>query len=180
MKHTLPAGPSMPAPGTTRLVPWAAWLVLALALLSGCATRTAPLIAVDGAERQHWSGRLSLHIASAPAQGLSASFELQGQAQAGELRLLSPFGQTLATAIWQPQGATLRQGERTLHYPDMDALTADLTGTPLPVAALFDWLRGRATPVQGWSVDLTEQTSGRLRAQRSSPLPEAMLRLVLH
>lgn len=180
MKHTLPAGPSTPEPGTARRVLWTAWLVLALALLSGCATRTPSVLPADGAERQHWSGRLSLNIASAPPQGFSTSFELQGQAQAGELRLFSPFGQTLATATWQPQGASLRQGERTLHYPDMDALTADLTGTPLPVAALFDWLRGRATPVEGWSVDLTEQTSGRLRAQRTSPLPEAMLRLVFH
>ncbi len=164
-------------PAAVRSVVRSLLLTLTLALFAGCATRLPSVAPSDGAERQHWSGRLSLKIAGAPAQGFSAGFELRGQAQAGELQLFSPFGQTLATATWQPQGATLRQGDRTLHYRDMATLTADLTGTPLPVAALFNWLRGQATPVEGWTVDLTEQASGRLSAQRNHPLPKAMLRL---
>jgi outer membrane lipoprotein LolB len=52
-----------------------------------------------------------------------------------------------------------------------------VTGTPLPIAALFDWLQGRATEVPGWHVDLSQVAQGRLRAQRTSPPPAADLRV---
>ena len=46
-------------------------------------------------------------------------------------------------------------------------------------ASLFDWLAGRPTPVPGWQPDLSRQSEGRISARRTSPPPEADLRVVL-
>jgi outer membrane lipoprotein LolB len=54
-----------------------------------------------------------------------------------------------------------------------------VTGAALPVAALFDWLAGRAADVAGWQVDLSLREQGRLSARRDTPRPGAELRLVL-
>ena len=64
-------------------------------------------------------------------------------------------------------------------YESVDALVTQATGSPLPVAALFDWLAGRNVPVPGWQADLSLLGEGRLRAQRISPPPVADLRVVL-
>jgi outer membrane lipoprotein LolB len=119
------------------------------------------------------SGRLSVKVDAsegAPARNVSAAFELQGDPNAGKLSLSTPLGSTLAQARWAPGAVWLvtPQGER--RYDDLDALTREVLGEPLPVAALFDWLRGRpwpgapsapaAAPVEagfeqlGWSVNL--------------------------
>lgn len=165
-----------PAPRTRRawttrrtLVCWAA------AILSGCALPPKP---TAPAGENAWSGRLALHILSEPAQHLSAGFELSGSAEQGELRLLSPLGQTVAAARWSPQGAWLERGDERRAYPDTQALTAELTGTPLPLSPLFAWLRGQPAPVAGWEVDLSQHADGRLRAQRLHPAPTVQLRLV--
>lgn len=150
------------------------WLIL---LLSGCATQVpAPRAA---GEADFWSGRLSLQIDSEPKRQFATGFELSGNATQGELKLLSPFGQTLAVAHWQAGTAQLQRGDDVYDYPDMDSLTRELTGTPLPLATLFDWLHGRPTALDGWEVDLSQHTQGRVRAQRNHPLPTASLRLVL-
>ena len=75
--------------------------------------------------------------------------------------------------------ATLQQGERTLAYAHMDELTEQLTGAALPLPALFQWLRGLASEVPGWSADLSGHSDGRILAQRLTPLPRAELRIRL-
>ena len=50
----------------------------------------------------------------------------------------------------------------------------------IPVAALFDWLRGIDTPVAGWRADLSQLGAGTAGgAAPASPPPEADLRVVL-
>ncbi len=150
-----------------------------LALLAGCST--APRLPVPGPDdpgRNEWTGRLALQVLSEPAEFFSASFELTGSAEQGSLRLLSPFGQTVASAHWQPGRARLVQGAEERDFPSMEALTEAVTGTALPVSALFQWLRGVDVEVAGWQADLSEQASGRVRAERLSPAPQARLRLV--
>lgn len=110
---------------------------------------------------------------------MSAAFELRGDARAGELTLLSPLGQTVAVARWSATGAELQQGEHRTPYASMDALTEQLTGAALPLPALFQWLRGQAAEVPGWSADLGEHANGRIQAQRQSPPPHAELRIRL-
>ncbi len=58
-------------------------------------------------------------------------------------------------------------------------MAAELTGAPIPVRALFAWLRGQPEPVQGWQADLTQLPSCRVNARREMPLPTAELRIVL-
>lgn len=153
---------------------WTGLLSLLVLVLTACATPPA-----SAPQDNFWSGRLALRIASEPPQSLSAAFELRGNAQQGELSLLSPLGQTVALARWSPAGAALLQGDHTRPYAGMDELTEQLTGAALPMPALFDWLRGRTADVPGWSADLSEHADGLIQARRLSPAPAAELRIRL-
>ncbi|MET1116502.1 MAG: lipoprotein insertase outer membrane protein LolB [Comamonas sp.] len=161
-----------------RRVLLAAPLALALA---GCAQpRRSPEQATATATAA-WSGRLALqvHDEQAQEQSFSASFELQGRQREGQLVLLSPFGAVLAELQWSPAGAQLRQGGQLRQSPSLDALVQDTMGTALPLGALFAWLAGEQAAAPGWQADLSQLAEGRLRAQRTDPLPRATLRIVL-
>lgn len=147
---------------------------LGTALLLGCATPPPP-----AAEGRAWSGRLALAVDDARQTALSAGFDLRGSPRAGELILLSPVGLTLARLSWAPGEAVLRAGGEEQRFDSLQALASAATGTELPLAALFDWLDGRPTPVPGWEVDLSGLAQGRLLATRASPPPAARLRLAL-
>ncbi len=112
-------------------------------------------------------------------QTFAAAFELKGSAQSGELRLFSPLGQTLAVLAWEPGRATLRANNGVREFSSLDALVAEVTGTPIPIAALFEWLAGRPAAVPGWQADLSQLGDGRVVARRSAPLPAATLRVAL-
>ncbi len=135
--------------------------------------------ATENLQKSSWSGRLGLTIASEPQQSFSAGFSLSGDEQAGELSLTSPLGNILAAMQWQPGTAVLRQGEKEQRYKSLDDLVAHATGTPIPVRALFSWLRGQPQAIDGWQADLSALDNGRLFAQRRQPLPTVDLRLVL-
>ena len=61
-----------------------------------------------------------------------------------------------------------RNGQ-TREFDSVDALVAHATGAAIPVAALFDWLRGIDTPVPGWQADLSQLAAGpAARPARSS------------
>ena len=117
------------------------------------------------------SGRLAVKVDGtdgAAPRSVSATFELQGSPQAGRLNLSTPLGSVLAQARWQPGSVALVTPQRETQFANLDELTREVLGESLPVAALFDWLRGRpwpgapstatAAPVGfeqlGWSVDL--------------------------
>ncbi len=151
---------------------WAALLVTA-GLLSGCATPQRTVLPGE----EVWSGRLAMTVQSDPPQSFSAGFDLSGSAQAGELQLTSPLGTSLATVVWRPGSAEMRQGGEVRRRGSLDELTAELSGTPVPVAALFGWLRGHADVVPGWQADLSRQSEGRITASRFAPQPAAELRV---
>lgn len=153
---------------------WAALLVT-VALLSACATPQR--VAQPGEEL--WSGRLAMTVQSDPPQSFSAGFELRGTPAAGELQLTSPLGTSIATVVWLPGSAEMRQGGQVTQRGSLDELTTELSGTPVPVAALFGWLRGQPDEVPGWQADLTRQPEGRITARRTSPMPAAELRVVV-
>ena len=155
-----------------------AWLSvcgLALLTLAGCATPRPP--AADTAA--FWSGRLALQLQSTPPQNWSVSFELQGSAEHGQMVLLSPIGTSLARLSWTPQTAWLEQGQDKTESSNLQSLSQRLTGTDLPIAALFEWLEGKAADVPGWQVDLSAHPQGRLTASRNTPAPETVLRILL-
>jgi len=161
-----------PVPG------WAGWLVALTLVLAGCAS---PPIATSPTAPQAgpWTGRLALQVEDSQSQSFSAGFELKGSPDTGELTLLGPLGGTLAVLAWAPGSATLRSNGQTRQFESADALVAHATGATLPVAALFDWLRGTNTPVAGWQADLSQLAQGRVRARRLDPRPAADLRVVL-
>jgi len=121
---------------------WIAALLVALAT-AGCASLTSPPTPLGG---ESLSGRLAVRVEGADgaaARSMSAAFELQGSPQAGRLNLATPLGSVLAQARWAPGTVVLATPQGESNFADLDALTREVLGESLPVAALFDWLRGR-------------------------------------
>jgi outer membrane lipoprotein LolB len=131
------------------------------------------------------SGRLAVRVDGsdgAAPRSENAAFELQGSPQAGRLNLSTPLGSVIAQARWAPGSVVLAtpQGERS--FADLDALTREVLGESVPVAALFDWLRGRPWPGAastasivpaepgfaqlGWAVSLARFDEGWVVARR--------------
>lgn len=129
----------------------------ALALvLAGCASAPAYLgnpSAQVSAYRDtiDLSGRLSVNYQKdGQNQPLSGKFEWTQRPGRIEVSLLSPIGQTLAEISVTPQSATLTQGKRPPRTArDIDSLSAQELGFPLPVSGLRDWMQGYATDAQG-------------------------------
>lgn len=124
---------------------------------------------------------------------VNVGFELNGDAQAGQLTLSGPLGMLGAQAHWGQGKAWLITASGRTNYDSLDALIAAALGEAIPVAALFDWLRGRpwrgADHVMsadgrngfeqlGWRIDLSRWTTGHLQAQRQVP-PIVTLRVVM-
>lgn len=144
------------------------------AALGGCAT-VAPQSAADLA------GRLAVRVdatPSTPSRSFSADFELRGDAERGLLRLAGPLGATLAEVRWLPGAAELSDNQGTRRFDALDAMTQELFGEALPLAALIDWLRGRPWPGApstrrddgfeqiGWRVGLAGFAEGLVTASR--------------
>jgi outer membrane lipoprotein LolB len=152
--------------------------LLAGAVLTGCATvgQQAP------AGSATLTGKLSVRVdatATTPARSESGNFELKGTPEAGQLNLSTPLGTVIAQARWAGQRAWLATSQGETAYPDLDTLTQEMLGERLPVAALFDWLRGRpwqGAPSRtvdggfeqlGWSIDLARFGDGWVAARRA-------------
>ncbi|MCV2366565.1 outer membrane lipoprotein LolB [Roseateles oligotrophus] len=153
-------------------------------LMAGCAS-LAPKPANIVAEGDvRISGRLSVQVAgsSGRASGGNAGFELSGNPRAGQLELSTPLGSLVARASWGPEIATLQTPEAERSFADLDGLTRELLGEAIPVAALFDWLRGRPWPQVhnepmaeglgfsqlGWQIDLARFQEGLIIATRKA------------
>jgi outer membrane lipoprotein LolB len=153
-------------------------VLLACVFLCGCAQQ--PLSATaPSQDTTYWRGRLALRFDSPDQASFFANFELSGNATFGELNLTSPLGTTVASLRWTPEGAVLRGNGDARRFDSLDALAAEVTGTVIPIAALFQWLGGRSTLAAGWQADLSLLSQGRLTARRTDPEPVAELRLIL-
>lgn len=149
-------------------------------LLGGCATKPPD----DG---QAWTaGRLSVRVAASGERGASstsASFELRGDGDRGELRLASPLGTLIASARWAADGVVLASGAAESRYDDLESLSRDTLGEVLPLRAFPDWLAGRPWPGApsvprgdgfeqlGWRVSLARYGEGWVEATREAPPP---------
>jgi outer membrane lipoprotein LolB len=164
-------------------------LAFALALLGGCASP--PRAVPTGLAGGTLSGRLLIRAeaaGSAPAQTLSASFELQGDERQGSLALMSPLGTRLADARWAPDGVVLLTPDGERRFDDLPSLARETLGEDVPLGALTHWLAGRPWPgaasqptAQGfdqldWSIDLSRLASdAQVEARRVSP-PAVLVR----
>lgn len=154
---------------------WRFMLAICALWLAGCAQ---PLqkAAVD---EDSWSGRLALQVEGQDSQSFSAMFELRGNAKAGGLVLLSPLGNRLAQLDWKDGHAQLVSSQETRSSDSLDTLLQEVTGTRIPVTALFSWLQGTQAAAPGWRADLSGVADGRLVAHRDDPQPQATLRVAL-
>ena len=121
--------------------------LLAALLVSACASVPKPT--EEAIAGDTLTGRLAVRVDAVEggaARSMSAAFELQGGPQAGRLNLSTPLGSVLAQARWSPGAVVLATPEGERRFADLDALTREVLGESLPVAALFDWLRGRPWP----------------------------------
>ena len=84
----------------------------------------------------------------------------------------------LGVAIWAFVWAVRRGQFEDLDTASLDTLLEQMTGTALPVRALFDWMRGVQTTASGWQAQLGGINQGRLEATRHTPTPRATLRVI--
>jgi outer membrane lipoprotein LolB len=167
-------------------------LVLLLMLgLAGCAGL--PAREEFNALPLHSSGRLALRVAGDETRSFSAAFQLRGTAQLGAMELNSPLGTRLATAVWSGQQVELDTSQGRQRFRSLDQLTEETFGERLPLAALFDWLAGRAwtgavsMPLAdelgwtqlGWEVRTGRLADGFIDARRPQPEPALSLRIKL-
>lgn len=128
-------------------------------LISGCASLIAPPISDEAAlqaaaRNYHQSislgGRISVRYQGRDKEELlHGGFTWQQKPAHTAIALLSPLGQTMAVVETTPQGASLTQGGQTMQAPDVDTLTAERLGWPLPVAGMREWLQGFAMTKTG-------------------------------
>ncbi len=155
-------------------------VLLLAALLTACATSRLPVNVSDDV----LSGRLSLRVAAGPSSGersATLAYDLRGNPQTGQIEFSTPLGSIVARANWSPGqvALTTEQGER--RFADLDSMSREVLGEVIPVAALFDWLRGRPWPGAatratstgfeqlGWQVDLSRFAEAQLLARRDTP-----------
>ena len=151
----------------------------AIILIAGC-TSPATVQSQKDINNKTWSGRISLQVQSDAVQSFSGGFELKGQAENGELTLISPLGNVISILRWSPGEALLDSGhQKTQRFSSIDELMAQATGAVMPIGALFSWLQGNNANVNGWSADLSQYGDGRISAKRVQPQPSADLRVVL-
>lgn len=169
------------------------FLFITINLIAACATNTPDIgentfkNGVENDSKPVFSrqGRISLRVeadSAQAAQSLYGAFMINGNAQAGELTLNSPLGNTVAKLIWTPHSAELTANNATTSYPSPDALLTAVTGTALPLTALFDWLAGINTLIEGWETDLSkvlDPQNAKLLAKRTHPAPTVDLRIAL-
>jgi outer membrane lipoprotein LolB len=114
-----------------------------------------------------------------PPQALSADFELEGNAQDGSLVFTTPLGSTVARLRWSTTDATLQTTGDPTHFATLSALTQHTTGIEIPIASLFEWLRGRDIDTPGWEADLHDAALGRISARKLGPDAAAELKIIL-
>lgn len=156
----------------------------AIFLIAGCAINQRATSQND-INMRSWHGRLATQVEANPndpqsqPQSFSASFELTGSPDVGELTFFTPLGSTAAAIRWTPRFAILEAPGDTRNFAGLSLLIQTLLGTDVPVIALFAWLDGRDMQADGWEVDLAQFAQGKITAQRRLPLPQAQLRLIL-
>jgi outer membrane lipoprotein LolB len=122
----------------------AALLALAV-VLAGCAGPK-PIAGTGAATEFSRTGRFALTVNENDGKqsALQGGFSWLDDGRQYTLDLTNPLGSTEARVQGNPIGATLRKSDgTTLSAPDPDTLAEDALGSPIPVAGMRDWLRGR-------------------------------------
>ncbi len=128
------------------------------ALLAGCATTpSAPLstaAVAPYAESVALDGKLSVnYLRDGKQESITGKFAWRQAGARTDVTLSSPLGQTIATIAVTPEEAVLNDGKNPPRSaPDVDTLSTQALGWPLPVSGLRDWLQGYAVAQDGQRV----------------------------
>jgi outer membrane lipoprotein LolB len=123
--------------------------------LAGCATSTANLsTATVGAYRDTIDLNGSIAVSYQKSDGqperLNGRYIWTQRPGRVDVSLVNPLGTTVAEISVTPSAATLTQANREPRTAaDIDTLTRQTLGWPLPVSGLRDWLQGYAIDAQG-------------------------------
>ncbi len=122
-------------------------LVAVLAGLAGCANEAVwrPVLEQRDAVDVPFTveGRLSVSL---DGKGQLANFDWSHQPPHDELNVKTPLGSTVARLSSGPAGVVLTSDGKDYTANDVDTLTEQQLGFPLPMANLAWWVRGRAAP----------------------------------
>jgi outer membrane biogenesis lipoprotein LolB len=134
-------------------------------------------------------GQLSLKLGALgdqPAQGLSLGFFFSGNAQVGQLDLMTLMGSQMAQVNWQADEAWLLNDNGRQRFNSIEALSEAALGEALPLRALIAWMQGQPDPElpsqpeplagstsgaggftqAGWAIDTSQLAQKKLTAQR--------------
>lgn len=117
-------------------------------LLVSCAKRDfvlQPLKVLQGGKDVPFrvAGRFSVKV---DGRGYVANFSWLHERQSDELEMTSPIGLTVARLVRAAHEVGLTIGEKTWYASDVDTLTEQQLGWPLPMANLVWWIRGQIAP----------------------------------
>lgn len=190
------------ASGATRRRLLAAGLSLATVLAAGCAS---PPRIEGGSTALSFdrTGRFALLVEhrGAGQDAVQGGFAWQDTPSGQRLDLANPLGSTLARIDLEPGRAVLTRSNGAVEIaPDPDSLVEVVLGSPIPIAGLRYWLRGKLGPAvaehvekdadgrlyrfaqQGWRVELSRYDAEGprlLRLRRTEPTRDISLRLVV-
>lgn len=147
-----------------------AWLLCVVALMLSACAEIAPQSDASPSlgppvSRFAAEGRLSLR------QGERRDhlrFRWEHEPGSDVVLLMSPLGQGLAELKRDATGATLKQANQPLLAADtLPQLAQQVFGTPLPLEAMADWMRGarpaRSGEIDGWRVVISDTSPSHQR-----------------
>jgi len=139
-------------------------MLMLLSLLSACGSLAPPLSNAPVVARSYqpqiaMSGRLSAQYeANYREQSISVHFNWSQTPRQTAISFSSPTGQIVATILINAQGAQLTQADKPTQYAnDINQLSTEILGWPMPVAGLRDWLQGFVDAQHG--TPLTQSTA---------------------
>jgi len=130
-------------------------VICTAALLAGCATTPSTPLSTTAvapySETVALDGSLAVnYVKEGKRESLSGKFSWRQQGARTDVTLASPLGQQIAAITVTPGQATYSEGNKPPRSaPDIDTLSAQTLGWPLPVSGLRDWLQGYATAANG-------------------------------
>lgn len=142
-------------------------------LLSACATHEVPFRAPASVSAAldasfNVSGRLSANL---DGKGHVANFDWRHEPPRDEVAINSPLGNTVAKVLRDDAGVTLLADGKRWQADDVESLTQQVLGWPLPLSNLAWWIRGLPAPDLPSRVDADgalEQQGWRIRFVRDA------------
>lgn len=117
-----------------------------------------------------------------PAKGLSLGFFFSGNAERGQLDLMTLMGSQMAQVNWQPDQVWLTNDKGRQRYASLAELSDAALGEAIPFQQLIYWMQGQPDPhlpsvagetdtsfqQLGWTIDASDFAAKKLQARREA------------